>query len=147
METIADTRRALPLGGQAVARARQVPRAAVKAAAALTAGALVVALVIVLGYLALHDRAAAQHARAELTALQESVAAEARASKATRLPVPGARTVSEYHSPFNVRVVCDVTGSVRGANGARLPLNLSAAPKPGDLYVKTCRGFALTSAR
>jgi hypothetical protein len=148
METFADARRAAHRGGgPAVPRTREVPWSMVKATAALTAGAAVVAALVVLGYFALHNRTEAQHAHAELVALKQSVAAEAQASKATHLPVPSTHTVTEYHSPYNVRVVCDVTGSVRGANGVRLPLNLNVAPKPGDLYVKTCRGFALTSAR
>lgn len=58
------------------------------------------------------------------------------------LPLPSAGTVDTFGPPYNVTVRCTVSGSGEGENGARVPLDLSRAPLPGDVYRKTCRATA-----
>lgn len=55
------------------------------------------------------------------------------------IPVPALKTSETFGAPYNVTIVCTVAGSGEGENGARIPLDTSDAPHPGDLYVKTCR--------
>jgi hypothetical protein len=103
--------------------------------------AIVTALVVVLGYLAIHNAAAARDAERRLGDLQRSTAAAESARAGMYRAVPHSRTVSDYGAPYNVRVVCTVAGSVGGPNGTRRPLDLKGTPRPGDVYVKTCRGY------
>ena len=77
---------------------------------------------------------AEQHAQAKLDAavlLQDQAAA-------ARIPVPSLRTVQAYGAPYNVTITCTVAGSSEATAG-RVPLDPDGAPRPGDLYVKTCR--------
>lgn len=53
------------------------------------------------------------------------------------LPVPSLRSVQRYGAPYNVTITCTVAGSSDGPD-RRAPLDLSAGPRPGDVYVKTC---------
>jgi len=103
--------------------------------------ALVTALVVVLGYAAVHEAALAHDAQRRLADAQRSTATAERAKGRMFQAVPGSRTVSDYGAPYNVRVVCTVSGSVGGRNESRRPLDLTSKPRPGDVYVKTCRGY------
>lgn len=101
----------------------------------LAAVAAVALLVTVGGYTVAHYAVAASDARAELAAKR---AADARLA-ARRIPAPSLGSVTTYGPPYNVRIVCAVAGST-GDGG---PLDGQAAPRPGDLYVKTCRALRL----
>jgi len=103
--------------------------------------ALVTALVVVLGYAAVHEAALAHDAQRRLADAQRSTATAERAKGGIFQAVPGSRTVSDYGAPYNVRVVCTVAGSVNGPHATRRPLDLHGTPRPGDVYVKTCRGL------
>ena len=116
------------------------PRLEVPLALVFCAG--VTALLVILGYIAQYNAQAARDARARLEALQRSTTAAERARKALYRPVPHSRTVNVFGAPFNVRVVCTISGSVRAKDGTRKPLDLAAKAQPGDVYVKTCRGYA-----
>lgn len=58
------------------------------------------------------------------------------------LPIPSAATVDAFGAPYNITVRCSVAGSGEGENGSRVPLDMSRAPLPGDVYRKTCRAVA-----
>ena len=103
--------------------------------------AVVTALVVVLGYVAVHNAAAARDAERRLTELQRSTAAAEQSRARLYQPVPGSRTVTDYGLPYDVRVVCTVSGSVKGNAATRTPLDLKKTPRSGDVYVKTCRGY------
>lgn len=90
----------------------------------------------------------AVHYRGEYRSLEASVRAENRLRDATSRkmtalfqPAPSGRSSQDLGAPFNVTIVCSISGStVR--NGARVPLDLNAAPGVGDVYRKTCYGVA-----
>jgi len=103
--------------------------------------AAVTALFVLAGYVAVHNLHAARDARERLADLQRSIAAKERSREQLLQAVPNSRTVSDYGAPYNVRVVCTVAGSVNGPHATRRPLDLHGTPRPGDVYVKTCRGL------
>lgn len=124
-------------------RARRMPLApSLEGSVAFVFCAVVTALVVVLGYVAVHNAAAARDAERRLADLQRSTAAAERSRAQLYRPIPKSRTVSDYGPPYDVRVVCTVAGSVRGPNETRRPLDLTGTPRPGDVYVKTCRGYS-----
>lgn len=98
----------------------------------------------VTGYTAAHYAGEYQKAQQSLHAMREASAKADLDAKTRYQSVPELRSVQRFGAPYNVTVVCEVTGSSEGAGGRRVPLSLQAGVRPGDLYVKTCRGLAST---
>lgn len=90
---------------------------------------------ICLGAALLVDASGARKAERRVRLLDQLRAQDA----ARLLPVPSLRTSQSYGAPYNVTIVCTVAGSSEGQDDDRVPLDPDGAPRPGDLYVKTCR--------
>ena len=82
-----------------------------------------------------NEHAEGRRAVQELAALRDANQRIAR----RRIPAPQMRTTSTYPAPYNLEIICTVAGSSKTGK----PLDSTVGPKPGDLYVKTCRAFAL----
>jgi hypothetical protein len=109
-------------------------------------GALALALLVMSNVgggcfgLYLRERGELNRAQTQLERERNADASAAARAKRVYRPVPGSSTTADHGPPWNVHIVCVTTGSVR--NGAA-PLDLNVGPRPGDMYVRTCRGYPL----
>lgn len=102
-------------------------------------------LITLSSWVAWHEHQNATTAAVSYAAVLRLKAQTEQAARLRYQPVPRLRTVNTYGAPYNFTIVCTVKGS-SAAGDTRVPLDPDVGPTVGDVYVKTCRAFALSEA-